>query len=188
MLSHGFVSANAQSDTLFRIEVTATAGPLVSYFYEPRYPDGQKNTSTGFAWSIRTMWHPDHLIAFGIMSGYMRIVEDEFDVSSPANQSGARHAAARLNAIPLQVAVSMQNEVCELGVGIGPYLLLSTIEYGKTAQSSRFELGHTLFALYKIHIGKTISLCPELRLIYLDYRRILSVMPSFTVHMNVWSY
>ncbi len=137
--------------------------------------------------TIRAMWHPGRLLAFGLLSGYLLIVEDEFQINSIMNGE-LEYESARLNAIPLQAVVSMQKNGLEIGLGMGPYLLLSTINYGKTAQSHRLELGLTLFGSYIFTVDKNIFIGPELRILYLDYRRILSVMPSLTVRVNIGSY
>jgi len=134
------------------------------------------------------MWHPGRMLAFGLMSGYLFIVEDEIKMNSILTQSQNYNASARLNAIPLQVVVSMQKNGIELGLGMGPYLLLSTIELGKTAEGRRFELGLTFFGSYIFPIGKQVFIGPEIRVLYLSYRGILSLMPSLNLRINAWSY
>jgi hypothetical protein len=181
------VCTKAQADSLYNIELSITASPLFSFFQEERYPGGLKSTSVGNGMSFRAMWHPGRLLAFGLMSGYLFIVEDELQINSTLNNR-TENASAKLNAVPLQAVVSMQKNGLEIGLGMGPYLLLSTIDYGKTAHSHRFELGLTLFGSYTFSIGKNIFIGPELRILYLDYRRILSVMPSLTTRINIGSY
>jgi hypothetical protein len=134
------------------------------------------------------MWHPGRLLSFGVMSGYLFIVKDEFTVNNSSAVNEVSHASARLSAVPLQAVISMQKNGLEIGIGMGPYLLLSKIEYGKTANGTRFELGLTLFGTYTFKIGDNITLGPELRMVYLDYRRILSVMPSLNTRITLWKY
>lgn len=182
------ICTQAQSDSLYHIELSATASPLINFFNDERYPGGPKYPTIGYGMNIRAMWHPGRLLAFGLMSGYLFIVQDEFIINSVYDNSIDNQASARLNAIPLQVVVSMQKNGLEIGLGMGPYLLLSTIDYGKTTNSHQFELGLTLFGSYTFPIGKNILVGPELRILYLDHRRILSVMPSVTARFNIWSY
>lgn len=181
------ICTKAQTDTIYNFELSITASPLFSFFQEERYPGGPKSISTGYGMGFRAMWHPGRLLAFGLMSGYLFIVEDEFQINSTLNNR-TENASAKLNAVPLQAVVSMRKNGLEIGLGMGPYLLLSTIDYGKKAQSHRFELGLTLFGSYSFSIGEDILVGPELRILYLDYRRILSVMPSLTVRINILSY
>lgn len=182
------VFTNAQTDSLYQIELHATGSPIVSFFEEERYPGASDNSSFGYGMNFRIMWHPGRLLAFGLMSGYLFIVEDEIIVSSVLTESQDNKASARLNAIPLQVVVSMQKDGFEVGLGMGPYLLQSTIEFGKTAEGRRFELGLTFFGSYIFPLHKQVFIGPELRVLYLSYRGILSFMPSLTLRMNTWSY
>ena len=137
------VLTKAQSDSLYYIELNLTGSPLISFFEDERYPGAPDNSAFGYGMNFRVMWHPGRMLAFGLMSGYLFIVEDEIKMNSILTQSQNYNASARLNAIPLQVVVSMQKNGIELGLGMGPYLLLSTIELGKTAEGRRFELGLT---------------------------------------------
>ncbi len=182
------ICTKAQSDSLYHVELSITPTPIVSLFKDERYSGGPNNPFLGYGMNIRAMWHPGRLIAFGIMTGYLFIVKDEFVINSVSDNNINQKASAKLNAVPLQVAVSMQKSGLEIGVGMGPYILLSTIEYGKTANSRRFELGLTFWGSYTFSIGKNIFVAPELRILSFNYRGILSVMPSITTRINVWSY
>ena len=183
----GFLT-KAQSDTLYHIEIHATGSPVISFFEDERYPGGSDYSAFGCGMNFRVMWHPGRLLAFGLMSGYLFIVEDEININSVLNESQDYKAKARLNAIPLQLVVSMQKYEFEIGLGMGPYLLLSNIELGRTAQGRRFELGLTFFGSYIFPISEQVFIGPELRVLYLSYRGILSVMPSITLRINTWSY
>ena len=182
------VLTKAQSDSLYYIELNLTGSPLISFFEDERYPGAPDNSAFGYGMNFRVMWHPGRMLAFGLMSGYLFIVEDEIKMNSILTQSQNYNASARLNAIPLQVVVSMQKNGIELGLGMGPYLLLSTIELGKTAEGRRFELGLTFFGSYIFPIGKQVFIGPEIRVLYLSYRGILSLMPSLNLRINAWSY
>jgi hypothetical protein len=180
--------SKAQSDSLYHIEISTAISPLISVFKDERYPGAPKNASMGYGMSVRAMWHPGRLLAFGVMSGYLLIVKDEFQVNSVLDDDLDNQVTAKLNAIPLQIVVSMQKRGLEFGLGMGPYILLSTIEYGKPAHSHRFELGLTLLGVYNFSIDKNISIGSELRIFYLSYRGILSVMPSVSMRYEIWSY
>jgi hypothetical protein len=183
----GFLT-RAQSDTLYNIEINATGSPVITFFEDERYPGAPDNAAYGYGFSLRLMWHPGRLLAFGLMSGYLFIVEDEIIMNSVLPESQEYYGSAHLNAIPLQVAVSIQKNGAELGLGLGPYLLLSTIELGRTATGRRYELGLTFFGSYIFPIGEQVFIGPELRVLYLSYRGILSFMPSITLRINPWSY
>jgi len=180
--------AKSQSDSLYHIELHATGSPILNFFEEERYPGAPDNFTFGYGMNFRVMWHPGRLLAFGLMSGYLFIAEDEIKTNYDLTDTHSYKARARLNAIPLQVVVSMQKNELEFGVGMGPYLLFSTIELGKTAKGHRYELGLTFFGSYMFPIDDKVFLGPELRIFYLSYRGIFSVMPSISFRFNTWGY
>jgi hypothetical protein len=178
----------AQSDTLYHIELHLAGSPLISFFEDERYPGAPDNSALGYGINFRIMWHPGRMLSFGLMSGYLFIVEDKLTINTALKEFQNYEASARLNAIPLQVVVSMQKYGAEIGLGMGPYLLLSSIELGKTATGRRYELGLTFFGSYIFSLSNQFFIGPELRVLYLSYRGIFSVMPSLTLRINAWSY
>jgi hypothetical protein len=177
-----------QIDTVYNFELSASASPVISFFRDERYPDAPHNSSFGYSIYLKALWHPGKLFAVGILSGYLFLVQDEIENIPQNNFIIHNSAVARLNAIPLQVVVSMQKRGLEIGLGMGPYLLLSTIEQGISAKGYRYELGLTLYGSYVLPVGKKIFIGPELKLLYLSYRGIFSVMPSITARIDLWSY
>ena len=177
----------SQSDTSYTIELTLAAFPTFSYFEGERYPGAPNNISLGYGSIARAMWHPGKMVAFGIMSGYIFLAEDEFEVNS-IYKDNTEYARARLDAVPLQIVVSMQKGGVEVGLGMGPYILYTTIDYGSISKGRRFELGLTLYGVYNFRIDENIYLGPELRLLYLSYRGIISFMPSISLRCQLWSY
>jgi hypothetical protein len=176
------------TDTTYRVEISATASSSINYFRDERYPGGPAGRSFGYGMFVRGMWHPGKMLAVGVMTGYSFVVGDEFVVDTGYSNPGEEKASANLTAIPLQLVVSMQYDGLELGVGMGPYMMLTTIDYGLTAESERIELGLTFIGLYRFPIGDNFSLGPELRVLYLSYRGIISVMPSLTLQLDLWRY
>ena len=132
---------------------------------------------------MRGMWHPGRLLAVGFITGYMLIDQDEIPVDN-------LNYNARLTAIPMQLAISMQKHDVEIGMGIGPYMMLSNIEGGNSppAHGSRLELGLTFFGSYLFSLNDKIRIGPELRVLYLRYRGILSFMPSCSVRIDALRY
>jgi hypothetical protein len=116
------------------------------------------------------------------MTGYCQIAKDEFVVN------GNELASAVLSAVPLQLVVSMQSKRFEFGLGMGPYLMISTIKYGSEAQGRRFELGMTFLGSYLFSLNDHIYIGPELRVLYLSYRGILSFNPSLFIRFEIFRY
>ncbi|MBE0572312.1 MAG: hypothetical protein IH618_12285 [Ignavibacteriaceae bacterium] len=185
-----FVTSYSQTDidTTYRVEISTTASSSINFFRDERYPGGSSGSSLGYGVFIRGMWHPGRMLAVGLMSGYSFVVSDEFEVDTVYSNQDEEKASANLKAIPLQLVISMQYKGLELGVGMGPYLMRTTINYGSTAESQRIELGLTFIGLYRFSIGENFSLGPELRVLYLSYRGIISVMPSITLQLDLWRY
>lgn len=176
------MSAQTEPDTIYQFEFTATASSLISFFENERYPGSEEYNTLGFGFFLRGMWHPARLLSVGLMTGYCQIAKDEF------KDSYGTTASARLSAIPLQLAVSMQGENFELGLGMGPYLMITNINYESSAQASRYELGITSFVSYFFSINDNIKIGPEIRVLYLSYREIVSVFPSIFVRFETFRY
>jgi hypothetical protein len=175
--------AQTSADTTYRVEVTATAGPMFNFFRLPKVPGTSSKTSIGYGISVRGMWHPARLLAVGFLTGYFLIAEDEILIAQPSSDP---NYDATLAAVPIQMALSMQKAGFEFGMGIGPYMMMSAIGGGLSASvhGSRLELGMTFFASYGFALGENISLGPELRVVSLRYRGIVSVMPSLSFRID----
>lgn len=179
--------AQSPSDTLYQVEMTGTASPMINFFRAAKVPGTSSETSMGYGGSVRLMWHPGRLLSVGILSGYFVVARDEILVNGSSTHL---MYTARLAAIPLQLALSMQKFGFEFGMGIGPYVMLSSIEGGNSApvQGSRFELGMTFFGAYGFPLTDALTVGPELRIVSLRYRGIISVMPSVSLRFTPLRY
>ncbi len=173
-------------DSIYTVEVVSTFSPLISFYKNPRYSGAANDATIGYGAAIRVMWFPARLLSVGIMSGYYFFAEDKVNLIGNLNKD--INAKARLTAIPLQAVVSMQSHKFELGVGMGPYLMMTSIYYGRTANGKRSELGITPFASYVFRINDEIYLGTEIKVLYLSYRGILSILPSLTIHFDTYRY
>jgi len=178
--------AGAQNDSTYAIELNAAVGPSFSVFDHERYEGAPEYTMFGAAFTLRAMWHPGRLLAVGLMTGYTRIASETLLADS--NHSGLFPTRATLTSIPLQAVVSMQGPQLEVGVGMGPHIMMTTIDDGMPAHGSRIELNLTLLASYRWHLTPDLFIAPELRLSYFSYRGVLSIIPSFTVRYDILRY
>ena len=174
-------------DTLYQVEMTGTASPMINFFRVAKVPGTASQASMGYGMSLRLMWHPGRLLSVGILTGYFVVARDEILVDGP---SARLLYTARLSAVPLQLALSMQKAGFEFGMGIGPYIMLSTIEGGNSApvRGRRFELGMTFFGSYAFPLTDDLAIGPELRVLSLRYRGIISVMPSVSLRFTTLRY
>lgn len=170
----------AGDDSTYQVEITATLSPAVNFFRGARVPGTSGSTSLGCGASVRVLWHPGRLLAFGLHTGCFLLANDEIGV---VRGTSTLTYDATLYGIPLQLALSMQKHGFEAGMGIGPYLMISTIEGGNSApvRGQRLELGMTFFAAYTFALGDDLSIGPELRVVSMRYRGIISVMPSISL-------
>lgn len=169
--------AQRLQDTTYRVEITTTASPMFNFFRLPKVPGTENKTSIGYSISMRLLWHPGRLLSIGLLTGYCVLAEDEINGGGP-NPAPAYHA--RLAAVPLLLALTMQKYDFELGMGVGPYLMMTSLHGGhsETVNASRLELGMTFFGAYMFALSDTFSIAPELRVVSFRYRGIVSIMPS----------
>src|SRR5438045_580685 len=78
-------SAKAQQvrnqDSIYRIETHFEFGPLLSHYVNGRpIPEGVSPNVSGYNGTLRLMWHPNHILAVGILTGYQLLVAEKYYV------------------------------------------------------------------------------------------------------------
>lgn len=182
------LSASGKDLSDYEIDFNITGSPSFSIFKDDKIPGIEDKTSIGYGFTGRLMWHPGRNLSFGIMSGYLQLAYDKIEINPTLNDGRNTTVYATLKAVPLQFVVTTQKHGFEGGLGMGPYILISKIDYETIATSYRYELGLTLFSSYSFAIAKQLNLGPEIRILYLSYRGIFSIMPSFNARYTLWSY
>lgn len=177
LLASSGVRAQRLPDTTYQVEITTTVSPMFNFFRLPRLPGTESKVSTGYSISMRLLWHPGRLLSVGILTGYCVLAEDEINADQP---SSALNYHSRLAAVPLLLALTMQKYNVELGMGVGPYLMMTSLQGGHSADvhASRLELGMTFFGAYMFSVSDAFTIAPELRVVSFRYRGIISLMPS----------
>lgn len=163
----------------YTIEGHAGGGFGVSWFKNQRSPLSPPENVYGAAALGRIMWHPSRLLSIGLLGGWVEFSRENF---SPALKFGSDTVApgrAVLIGLPLQVVISMQKYGVEIGVGIGAVFMQSTIQDEDLTESIRSELGITALWAYNIEVSRSLSVGPELTLIYMGYRGIIMFIPQF---------
>ena len=158
----------------YRIEVHASAGPMYSIFRERLVPPGGRKNTFGYQGVLRLMWHPDHLLAVGVLSGHQLIASEKFTLD---DEFGRTDVEAWLSATPILLDVSMQRSGWEVGAALGPFIMRSVIEDISHSEGTRIELGSISHVSYHQPIAPRLSLGGELSITYLRYRGILSFVP-----------
>jgi hypothetical protein len=170
----------------FTIESHFDVGALVSlWLYGPRFPESASRTTLGYNTAFRVMWHPDHLLAVGIYTGYQLIVAENYAVSDSVSFGRVRGAIHR---IPLMVDESMQLKDFEVGVALGGFIVTTALEDGGVAHASHFELGTVTHASYHWAIANDILLGADASISFMTLRGILSFAPSVSLQYNPYRY
>jgi len=176
----------AVRDTMYRVELHAEGGPFISDFVRGRsLPLGAKNPTLGYNATFRVMWHPDHLLAVGILTGYQQIVAENYVVPDSASSGQVK---ASLHTVPIMLDVSMQGKLFEVGVGLGGYIISTTLDDGRISHASRLELGAIFHAAHHWQITDNLFIGAEAILSMTSYRGILSVAPQIDVKYNLLTY
>ncbi len=178
---------DARSGTVpYHVEAHIELGPMASDFLRGRpLPQGASRTTMGYDAIVRLMWHPDHLLAVGLLSGYQLLVAENYVVPDSLS-SGSVHAS--LHAMPVMFDVSMQVRSLEVGVGLGGYILTTMLDDLTTARASRFELGTIFHAAYHWRLQDHLSLGAEALVSYMAYRGILAIAPQLDIEYDLLTY
>ena len=169
----------------YRVEAFGDIGSLLSFFQRRGLPANARLTTEGYDFIGRLMWHPDHLLAVGLLTGFLHIVDETFTIPDSNSNGPVR---AWLSTIPIMLDVSMQSRHTEFGAAIGGYLFSAVLKDGITTSTTRLELGTIFHADYRFDITNNLSVGPGIFVHYMSYRRILSFSPHVTVKLTLLSY
>lgn len=172
----------------YRLEVYVSGGPQISWFRERRTPFSLETGAGGTNLMGRVMWHPDHLLSVGLLSGWTSFSTEQLNVSNVEGEP--RTLEAHLTAIPMQIAFGMQKWGVEIGVGIGAYWLFSDIgrENGVRATSSQIESGVSAQLAYTLMITDRFGIGPEVNVHALSYRGIVSASGQLRLRYDLLTY
>ncbi len=136
----------------------------------------------GVAGSLRFMWHPEHLLSFGVDVGLAQI----YQVNQTLPDSSQLHST--LDALPIHFVFSMSPwKRVSLNVGVGPTFSRSHVEsLGNTTSSSTFGSSFMASVLYLVPLGKSFGVGSELKYLrtttYDDNQLILSLALAWRFH------
>lgn len=124
-------------------------------------PPTTQSTSTtylGNALGGRLVWHPNHLLAVGVQSGFVFFSTDDLIID------GVESGRAGLAAVPLHLVLTMTSRSFEFGIGLGLYQLQSIwrIRGVQRAESTDYEYGINPWVGYDFSISDRFTLGPEI--------------------------
>lgn len=163
-------------DSTYRVEAHVEFGPLFSHYINGRsLPEGANQNVIGYNSMLELMWHPNHLLAVGILTGYQLLVAEKYYVSDAASSQPIQGS---IHAIPLMIDETMQSDHLEIGVALGGYVIMTRLDDATIANASRFELGMIGHASYHWYLQDDLTLGPEILISYMTYRGIISFAPQ----------
>jgi hypothetical protein len=134
-------------------------GPGMSYYSaKPGVPDelNTKVTRFGPSYSVRVMWHPDHLLRFGIESGWTTFYKWKMN--------GPESAMLKLTAIPILAEWSMPiGKHINIFAGTGTYFVKSKLDFAGAVSSTTMSIGWMLAGSYIRPVTDRLSLAAELK-------------------------
>lgn len=159
------------------LEISISGGPQRTFFRDVTTPLTDQRQFWGWSATGKIMWHPDHILSVGVLTGYTlfsteSFTKDDIPVLNEPFQ-------LTLEAVPLQLALSMQSGGFEINVGLGGYFLSSTVTGGNAVRQANtiFEIGVSAQASYMFSIDDAFSIGPEVNVYLLSNRGILAVAP-----------
>lgn len=183
----------AQQDTVhpgppYRLELYVSGGPQISWFRERRTPISVETGAAGTNLMARAMWHPDHLLSVGLLSGWTSFSTEQLQLTNAEGE--LRTVDAHLTAIPMQIAFGMQKGGVEIGVGIGAYWLFSDVGRtdGVRATSSQIESGVSAMLAYTYMFTDRLGIGPEVNVHALSYRGITAASGQIRVRYDLFTY
>ena len=130
--------------------------------------------------SIRLMWHPDHLVRFGLETGYMTFYSYTF------SDSTGRGGKTALRAVPALVEWSMAlTRRFNVFAGSGIYFLSTDLDYINKTKSHKISVGWMAAASYILPVSKTMGVGMELK--YMDAAETSDGSISFQLQW-VWKF
>jgi hypothetical protein len=178
----------AMVDSLYTVEASASGGVGLSWFRDIRSPLSEREAVGSYATLVRFVWHPSRLLTMGLITGYVMFSSERFASHEIISSDSSSPSSATLSAIPMQAAFSMRSGGFEIGAGIGPYFMRSQIQDEDYTIGVRLELGITGYASYQWTVLDQLRLGPELTIIYMGYRGILSVIPQVKMSYTILQY
>lgn len=184
------LSANAQTlnaariDTTFRVRATAVAGIMATLYDQPTTTQSTTTQYLGNALAGRVVWHPNHLLAVGLQSGFVFFSSDDLVIN------GVESGRAGLAAVPLQAVITMSSKHVEFGIGLGMYQLQSIwrLQGIQRAESSDLEYGINPWIGYEFEVAEHLYVGPVIGAHILSNRGMRSMYVGVNVSMDVIQY
>ena len=171
-------------DSVYRVRLTALGAGMTTLYDKPPTVQSTNTTYLGNALCGRLVWHPNHLLAVGVQSGFVFFSTDDLIID------GVESGRAGLAAIPIQMVLTMSSKGFEFGVGLGMYQLESLwkLEGVERATSTAYEYGVNPWVGYEFQVANRFTVGPEIGAHVLSNRGMKTVYLGLKVTGDVVRY
>lgn len=171
----------------YRLELHVIGGVGGTQYSDAPSIYSDRKTFFGYNVNVRLMWHPNHLLSAGLMSGYQVFSAQKFDQEDKPDIT--EPIKMELNSVPFHVAFEVRPLNIRFGAGIGLYLLQSQItESNTTTHSSDLAYGGSAWIGYTFALTDRLRIGPDAVLQIVSDRGIanLSAMVTFQYDLLVY--
>jgi hypothetical protein len=171
----------------YRLELHAIGGLGLTRYSEPPSRYSTRQAFFGYNVNARAMWHPDHLMSVGLMSGYQVFSREHF--AENASGEPDRDAVMELSSIPIHLVFEVRPLDIRFGGGIGVYVLLAQLhEDGDITHSWDVAYGGSVWVGYSFKVMDRLRIGPDLVLQLVSDRGIGNLSAMLTVQYDVLVY
>lgn len=186
-------SAAAAGEYHFELQLIGGYG-RTRYEQQPSIHDAKKDHS-GWNVNLRFMWHPDHLLSMGLMSGYQVFSRETLNyfpydqTTGTIDSSTTREVTMELSSVPIHLAFEMRPLHIRIGAGLGVYLLQSQlIENDSITHSSDVSFGGSAWVGYEFDLTKHLHIGPDIVIQLLSDRGIRNISAMLVLRYDLLSY
>lgn len=168
----------------YSVRLTALGAGMVTLYDKPPTVQSTNTTYLGNALCGRLVWHPDHLLAVGVQSGFVFFSADDLIIN------GKESGKAGLAAVPIHMVLTISSKGFEFGVGLGMYQLESLwkLEGIERATSTAYEYGVNPWVSYEFQVANRFTVGPEIGAHVLSNRGMKTVYLGLKVTGDVVRY
>ena len=171
----------------YRLELHVIGGIGGTLYSDAPSKYSERNAFFGYNFNVRLMWHPNHLLSAGFMSGYQVFSTQKFD--SGDSPEITEPIKMELNSVPFHIAFEVRPLDIRFGAGIGFYLLQSQIkESTGITHSSDLAYGGSAWVGYTFALDDRLRIGPDLVLQIVSDRGIANLSAMVTLQYDLLVY
>jgi hypothetical protein len=192
LIAGGWLTLHSQeadsAEAKYHFELQMIGGMGVTRYEHPPSVIGESQSFRGWNVNLRFMWHPDHLLSMGLMTGY-QVFSREDTVLTFAGETEPTDLTLELSSVPVHLAFEMRPLHIRVGAGLGVYVLMSQlIENGVVTYSTDYAYGGSAWVGYEFDITESLHIGPDLVLQLISDRSIANLSAMLVLRLDVLEY